>query len=129
LTFGYDDADRLIRATSTPTAPGALPTSTFNYAYDAAGNVTSVQGPGGTTAYSYDANSQLATVTDPASSTFTFGYDLNGRLTAMSRPNGINDAMTYGPDGRLTSLHSTAGTTLVNQADYTYDATAQRTSM
>ena len=128
LSFTYDDADHALTATSAPAIPNALPTSTFTYGYDAAGNVTSTQGPAGNTGYSYDANSQLATITDPASGAFTFGYDSVGRQTTMTRPNGITDAASYNAAGDLTSLHSTLGATLVNQADYTYNAADLRTS-
>jgi RHS repeat-associated protein len=122
LTFTYDDADHMLTATSSPAVAGALPTATFTYTYDAAGNVTSAQGPGGTTKYGYDATSQLATLTDPAGGSFAFTYDQAGRETAMTRPNGVNDATTYDAAGDLATLHSTLGATLLNQADYTYNA-------
>ncbi len=129
LTFTHDDADRVLTATSTPAVPNALPTSTFTYAYDAAGNLTSTQGPGGNIGYGYDANSQLSTITDPASGAFAFGYDATGRRTSMTRPNGIADSLSYNAAGNLTSLHSTLGASLANQADYAYNPAGLRSSL
>jgi len=128
LAFTFDDADRVLTATSTPAVPNALPTSTFAYAYDPAGNLTSTQGPGGTTAYGYDAKSQLAKITDPASGVFDLVYDPTGRRTSLTRPNGITDSTTYNAAGDLTSLHSTLGPTLVEKADYTYNPAGLRSS-
>lgn len=125
----YDDADRVLTESTTPTTPGALPISAFTYTYDANGNITSVEGPGGATAYSYDSASRLTRVTPPAGGFHDFGYDRMGRQTSLTRPNGVNDTTTYDPAGNLTSLHSTLGGTLVNQADYTYNAAGLRATL
>ena len=129
LTLTYDDADQVLSETSTPTTPGALPTTTFTYTYDGNGNVTKVQGPGGTKEYGYDAASQLTRVTDPAGGFLELGYDDVGRVTSLERPNGVDDALTYNLAGNLVSLRSTHGATLVNQADYTYNASGLRATL
>src|SRR5205085_2467164 len=129
LAFTYDDADRILTATTTATTPNALPTSTLTYVYDNVGNVLSEQRPGGTTGYSYDALSRLASVVDPVGGAFAFGRDAVGRLTALARPNGITDATTYDAAGNLDTLHSTVNGTIVNQGDYTYNADGRRGSV
>jgi YD repeat-containing protein len=129
LAFAYDDADQVLTGTSTPVAAGALPTSTFTWSYDAAGNVVSTTGPGGSVGYGYDAGSRLSQITDPSTGVFSLGYDPTGRRTSMTRPNGITDSHVYNAAGDLTSLRSTHGATIDNQADYTYDAAGLRSSL
>ena len=121
LNFTYDNAGHLLTATTGPSATSSIPTSTFTYTYDPAGLETSVQGPGGTTTYGYDADQRLTSVTDPSSGAFSQSWDPASELTAITRPNNVNDAITYDAAGDLTSLHSTNGSTLLNQADYTYN--------
>jgi YD repeat-containing protein len=128
LAFTYDAADHVLAASSTPVVAGALPSSTFIYTYDAAGNVLSTQGPGGQISYGYDAKSQLTSITDPASGLFNLGYDNAGLQTSLTRPNGITDSATYNAAGDLIGLHSTLGATLVGQADYAYNAAGLRSS-
>jgi RHS repeat-associated protein len=129
LVLSYDDLDRVVSETSTPTTPGALPTWTFTSTYDANDNVTAVQGPSGSTAYTYDADSRLTQVTPPAGGSHDLGYDLVGRQTSLTRPNGVNDTISYDLAGNLTSLHSVLGSTLVNQADYAYNAAGRRSNL
>jgi RHS repeat-associated protein len=128
LTFTYDDADQMLGATSVPATPDALPTSTFTYSYDPAGNVIAQQGPGGKTAYAYDKDVQLSTLTDPAGGSFVFDYNSVGHETSMTRPNGISDSATYDAATNLTALRSTLGSTIVNQANYGYNAAGTRDS-
>jgi RHS repeat-associated protein len=129
ITYTYDDADRVVSVTTAPTVPGTLPTATITYQRDPVGNVTSVQGPGGTTTYGYDAASQLTSITDPAGGSFTIGHDAAGRRTTMTRPNGVNDTTTYDPAGNLTSIKAMLGATVVGQSDYTYDTTGRRDTL
>ncbi|HEV8461998.1 MAG TPA: RHS repeat-associated core domain-containing protein, partial [Gaiellaceae bacterium] len=129
LAMTYDAADRKLSEMTTPSTPGGLPTSTFKYTYDSVGNETSVQGPEGTTAYGYNAGSQLTSLTDPAGGTFDIGYDDVGRQMSLARPSGVDDSTVYDAAGRVTSLRSTRSSTLMNQADYTYDPAGRRSSL
>jgi RHS repeat-associated protein len=129
LAFTYDDAGHMLTATSTGTPTSPLPTTTFTYAYDPAGNRTSTVDPGGTTNYTYDPANRLTGLIDPAGGAFTLAYNLAGQQTTLTRPNGITDATNFDPAGNLTSLHSTLGPNLVNQADYTHNTAGIRSSV
>jgi RHS repeat-associated protein len=122
VSSAYDDAGHQLSETTTGVGTVELPTTTFSYTYDAAGNRISATGPGETTLYTYDLAERIASLTDPAGGAFTYTYDRAGRQTGLTRPNGIADTIGYDAAGDLTSLHSTLGTSLVNQADYTYNA-------
>jgi RHS repeat-associated protein len=129
VTSTYDDGGRELVETTAGVGAPLLPTTTFTYTYDAAGNRTSTVGPGGTTSYTYDAAERIASLTDPAGAGFAYTYDAAGRQTGLTRPNGIADAISYDGAGNLTSMHSTIGASLVNQADYTYDAAGLRSEL
>ena len=115
--------------TTTPTTAGALPTTTFTYVRDPAGNVTSVQGPGGTTVYGYDEASQLTSLIDPAGGPFEIGYDGAGRRTSLTRPNGVDDTNVFDLAGNVTSMHSSLGASLLARSDYGYDPAGRRESL
>ena len=125
----YDDAGHELSETTTGVSSPALPTTTFTYTYDAAGNRTSTVGPGGTTGYRYDAAERIASLTDPAGGPFAYTYDAAGRQIGLTRPNGITDTTAYDQAGNVTGLHSTLGPTLVNEADYTYNPTGLVSSL
>ena len=129
LAYTYDDANRILTVTTTPTTAGALPTTTFTYVRDPAGNVTSVQGPGGTTVYGYDEASQLTSLIDPAGGPFEIGYDGAGRRTSLTRPNGVDDTNVFDLAGNVTSMHSSLGASLLARSDYGYDPAGRRESL
>jgi RHS repeat-associated protein len=129
VTSTYDDTGHELRETTTGVGTPLLPTTTFTYTYDGAGNRTSTVGPGGTTTYTYDAAERIASLTDPAGGAFAYAYDKAGRETSLTRPNGITDAISYDAAGNLTSLHSTLGPSLVNQADYAHNTAGLRSGL
>jgi len=100
-SYGYDDADRRIQVTQT--------TPQFNlftfYAYDKAGNQTSVK----------DANQN----------TTQFVYDKLGRKTKTIYPDQTFDLTTYDSLGRLASKQDQAG----KITQYGYDANSWLTSV
>lgn len=88
-----------------------------NYGYDPAGNLTSKLDFGGTTTYGYDANDQIHTVVDPASSTATtFTFNQDGQETNIAFPNGVNETMVTGTPGDMLS------TKAVNSSSTTLDS-------
>ncbi len=129
LAYTYDDANRILTLTSAPTTAGALPTTTFTYVRDPAGNITSVQGPGGTSAYGYDDGSQLTSLTDPAGGLFEMAYDGAGRRTSLTRPNGVDDTIVFDLAGNVTSIHTSLGASLLARSDYTYDPAGRRDTL
>ena len=113
---------------------------TYTTSYDALGEATTRQSPGGVTqTYQYDNTGDLTTQAGSGAAagtaTRTFGYDLAGRLTAFSAPGGTNSvsyddrglptsvtgpsgnsSFSYTPDGLMASRSDGAGTT-----SYSYD--------
>jgi YD repeat-containing protein len=84
-----------------------------SFAYDAAGNRTSMTDGTGTTTYQYNSLSQLSSETrnfaGPFSTTpytLSYAYNLIGEMTSLVLPSQFGTALTYTHDavGRLTSL-------------------------
>ncbi len=144
-TLGYDADGNQTRvvdgdghATDYTYTPWGLPESTVDPAtagtpdpvqrtwttrYDAAGQPTSDQIPGGVThAYTYDALGRLTKETgsgaEAATSDRVLGYDAAGRVTSVGTPSGSS---TYGYDDRGDLVRSAAAT-------YTYTADGQTAS-
>lgn len=118
VAYTFDSAYRVTSVTETATsdntgaqglnatATGAPRTSTF--AYNAAGQVTSVDGPrtdvNDITLFAYDASGNLATETNPAGHVTTFSdYDGDGRARRIVAPNGAETTRVFNARGQLTS--------------------------
>src|SRR5262249_26614959 len=86
----------------------------LTYAYDAAGNRTSLHAlVGGTTltaSYAYDADNRLKTVTDPYGRAYTYGYDNVGNRASLAQPNGITTTYAYDAQSGLASIASAVAT-------------------
>jgi RHS repeat-associated protein/uncharacterized repeat protein (TIGR01451 family) len=128
-TWTYDDASRLIRET---VADGTGTTvSELAYAYDQAGNRTSMTANGVTTAYqyneldqltsagtaqyTYDTRGNLVRVTDGTGS-IAYGYDAANHLVSAVMPGGQRAAYAYDGDSRM--IRETAGSAT---HDYAWD--------
>lgn len=84
--------------------------STVGYAYDGAGNATSLTYPNGkTVTRAFDAAGQLTGVTDWLGHTTTFGYDNNGNPTNTVLPNGDTETAAFDAVDQLTGAQ--VGTT------------------
>jgi RHS repeat-associated protein len=82
-------------------------------------------GPGatlGTTEYTYDSLSRVATVTDGNGKVQTFSYDGLDRVTGLSVSSGPDFTFAYDDNGNMTSRTDTAG----NTTSYTYDKLNRR---
>jgi RHS repeat-associated protein len=94
-----------------------------NYAYDAAGNLTSITELAQTseavmTTFTYDPTfHQLLTITDPLNHTVTYGYDTQGNLTSVTNSLGQQAGFTYSSTGLMESMTDQVG----NTAHWTYD--------
>jgi RHS repeat-associated protein len=121
-TYGYDAANRLQQV-----AQGGL---TWSFTYDGAGNRMGLTAPNGTsTQYTYLANNWLASITDraPGGAVITsvaYTYDANGNRTTQSDPSGQT---TYGYDA-LNRLTGAAYPGTYGTWGWTYDQVGNRTS-
>ena len=128
-TYDYDPAGQSLRLTNL--APGGAADSRFEYTYDDLGRRTSQTTADGTTTYDYDANGQLTRAELPGGRVIVYEYDAEGNRTAVTdggvrtayTTNNLNqytqvgdDSYTYDPDGNLTRVSGPGGTTT-----YTYD--------
>jgi len=89
-----------------------------SFSYDAHGNLTQVTypSPRGSTTYTYDTLSRVATTTDGAGRTTTFTYDALDRTTSLAYRGGSSVTYTYDADGNRTAITDGTGTTTL-----TYD--------
>jgi RHS repeat-associated protein len=135
-TFGYDNLGDLL-SQSTPQTSGSA--ASVNYSYDPAGNLTDITYPtgllnltntagapvlgNGTVQRTYNADNQLASVTDWLGNKTSFSYDPDGNLASTAYPSGVTDSRAYDPAGLLTQITDTDsnGNALLS-LPYQYDA-------
>ena len=89
--FAYDNAGRMLTATTTSTSISAATSDTFTY--DDRGMVTGATGSAGTTSLGYNGDGQPTSVQDVAG-TSSYSYDSDGRLHVMNDP-ASGAALTY----------------------------------
>lgn len=120
VEYAYDDADRITKA-GVKTG-GAFAADALSWAYDAAGNVTTVSGQGKSTVYSYDLNNvSWKSVSDVTSTTY---FDRAGRVVKSTTQPDADTTYTYvyaynadGTESGVTASGSASGSALM-----TYDA-------
>jgi RHS repeat-associated protein len=140
LTFGYDDAGRLVQATDplgraveyAHEDAGRLVETTFpdgrvvGFAYDAAGHLTALTPPGRPAhAFGWDERGELVTATPPSlagTGATTYTVDEDRRLAAVVRPDAETLALGYDAGGRLASQTLTRNGVEVATYARTYDA-------
>ncbi len=129
LDFAYNDEGLVSEATAS--AVGAAPETALNYAYNGGGERTSMTGPDGTTAYSYNPLSQLKTLTpsgEPEGKSFEFTYEEAGGLAGITRPDGVTDKLEYTGE-QLSKRTSTLGSETLASSAYTYNGAGLRKSL
>jgi len=94
-TFAYDLTGRMTAASSARLG--------MTWAYDLAGRPTG-RGGNWTTHYAWDGSGNLASVTYPEGSVFTYGYDAMNRTTAALQGTTTLASLTYDPLGRRNAL-------------------------
>ncbi|MFD0404685.1 DUF6531 domain-containing protein [Kitasatospora sp. NPDC127116] len=93
-------------------------TYTTAYAYDPAGNPTSLKDPlGNTITTGFDPLNRPTTVTDPLGRKTTTGYDAAGRVTTVTDPNGAVTTNTWNAAGERTKRTDANG----HVTGYAYD--------
>lgn len=129
--FSYDNMGRLIGTTTQYTF---LPSNNFtdSYTYDADSNRLTLTDPqGGVTSYVYDTLNRLSTLTPPtafSSTGFGFTYDALSRRTQMTRPNGVTTNYSYDNLSHLLSVLHQVSSSTIDGAAYTYDSAGNRTA-
>ncbi|MEU4423781.1 polymorphic toxin-type HINT domain-containing protein [Actinoplanes sp. NPDC024001] len=145
VTTAYDDDGRVVAVTEPRgNVAGADPGDyTTRYAYDQAGNPSTVTDPlgdvtkvthdalnrttsqvdplGNTTRFTYDAADRLASVTGadaPGGQSLVYGYDANGRVIKRTDPLGRTASTEYDRAGRTTVTTDPIG----RRREYVYDA-------
>ena len=96
------------------------------FARDQQGRITQITDPNGKAyQYGYDAAGNLATVNLPSNTTpVTYTYDASHFFLSSTDPRGNSEAITtYHPDGRLASITNAVG----NTTRYDYDLAANKT--
>ena len=92
--------------------------TTITNRYDATGILTaSVQPSGATTTYQHDAVGNITVVTDPVGAVTRYGYDPAGRITAVTDPNGHTTNYRWDSGDRLVAVTDAGGGT----TDYGYE--------
>lgn len=148
-SFSYDTKGNLLGRTVQGTtdatgATGMAATASGTaritaYTYNAAGQILTENGPRtdvqDVTQYTYDTQSNLATVKNALNRITTLGgYDANGRPATITDPNGLITSLGYDARGRLLTRNvggettgytydgvgNLTGVTLPNGASYTY---------
>jgi RHS repeat-associated protein len=152
--YQYDNANHLTKVTGAdPDGTGPLEAPITTYAYDTAGNRVAMVDPLGnctgcnaaahTTGYGYNANNQIASVTDPLGNKTTYSYDANGNLASTVDPRGnctgcnpanFTTSYSYDAAGRLLTTTDPLGHVITNHydptgnLDWTKDANQHQTS-
>ncbi|WP_426270378.1 LysM peptidoglycan-binding domain-containing protein [Dyella kyungheensis] len=127
VSYSYtQDTQGAYQVTGITTGTGAAAQSlTLNYGTD---NTTVTDGLGNATQYQYNASGELTAVIAPAingsSPTSTYTYDANGNLLTSTDPDANVTSYSYDANGNLLSVEDGAG----NTVSYTYDANNQVTS-
>ncbi|RUL72743.1 LysM peptidoglycan-binding domain-containing protein [Dyella choica] len=127
VSYTYtQDAQGVYQVTGVTTGSGsAAQTIALSYGTH---STTVTDGLGDATTYQTNAQGQLTSVIAPAvngsSSTTTYTYDANGNLLTSTDPNGAVTTHVYDANGNLLSVEDGAGNTI----SYTYNAAEQITS-
>jgi len=128
-TYTYDDVNRLLSVTS----PGPAGNKAVAYTYYANSERNTMTDPdSGVTSYFYDELNRLELIVDPDDGETEYDYDYGSRLTWMSYPNeAVANYDVYDGADRLIHLKTTdsTGNTTFTEFSYAYDKVGNRTDM
>jgi RHS repeat-associated protein len=142
ITYEYDAGNRLIRGIDSSSGTisdtyddfnhlvsEVTPTGAVTYSYDAAGRRTSMTVAGQQPIiYQYDTVNRPVQFSQGGLIT-TLQYDVANRRTQLTQPNGVTAKYVYDNDSRLTGITFQAGTNIIGDIAYIYDAAGRRSQM
>ena len=105
--------------------------STYNYAYDANGNLLTVLDIDGTTTYTYDELNRLESVTEPSGKVTEYTFDASGNRATEEVTDAGDVALTtytYTAQNRLTTATKLLSDGTTNSTYYFYDNTGNTIS-
>ncbi len=117
-TYTYDTLNRLLSKTADAFfVTNHLGAASINFTYNANGQRATMSDPSGTTTYTYDDRNRLTTKATPEG-TLSYSYDAASNVKTIQSGNVNGASMAYGYDAlnRLSSVIDAAGATA-----YTYD--------
>lgn len=79
-------------------------------------------------AFTYDSNSRISTLTDPASGVYRYGYDANNNLASVTYPDGASKTYHYENTSFPNALTGITDENGNRFATYSYDAQGRATS-
>jgi RHS repeat-associated protein len=121
--YEYDPAGRLASVKQLLSAAAGTWITT-SYAYDTAGNLTSVTDPNGNaTTYAYDDFGHMLSQTSPVTGTTTYAYDDAGNLTLTTDATAASTARTYDALARVLTATSTRSGSTTEAVTWGYDDT------
>ncbi|HEY1525241.1 MAG TPA: RHS repeat-associated core domain-containing protein [Candidatus Angelobacter sp.] len=140
IQYTYDAVGRLVRADDSAAGPivhvfdnfdrlvsESVPAGSITYQYDSAGQKTTTTVAGQQpTSYSYDPAGRLTAISQESQQVH-FTYDDAGRRTSLTLPNGITANYTYDQNSRPLTFQYAAGTQVLGDLSYAYDASGHRT--
>ena len=117
--YAYDPRDRLTNETQVNTVSSSKITSTFLYSYDATSNIVSITYPDSTVVnYKYDALNRISSVGSYA----TLTYTLDSMIKSIAYDNGITTSYTYDSMDRPLSITSSNSSHTFQSLAYQYDS-------
>ncbi|WP_327584616.1 hypothetical protein OHA25_54115 [Nonomuraea sp. NBC_00507] len=123
--YTYDPRDRIAKTVKTPTSGGTAETET--YSHDANSNVWEEEVLGKKTTFTYDRNRLMTSVTNGATSTYT--YDPYGRLRTIQGGGKTLEKYTHDGFDHVTKHEKLGGDGVTSTVtSYTYDPLDRTTS-
>nr|WP_214327453.1 RHS repeat-associated core domain-containing protein [Nonomuraea sediminis] len=122
--YTYDPRDRIAKTVKTPVGGGAAETET--YSHDPNSNVWQQQVLGKTSTFNFDRNRLMTSVTDGATSTYT--YDPYGRLRTIQGGGKTQEKYTYDGFDHVIKHEKLGGDGATTVTSYTFDPLDRTTS-
>lgn len=102
--------------------------ATTSYSYDVRGRLSAIVYPTGErTERRYNARGELQSVVWDGKTVASWRRDLDGTVKAISRANGVTSGYNYDGSKQVVNVEHTAGGSVLERQEYSYDASGRRT--